>query len=177
MPLQGDEVGAEAAEDWIGRTLLGELDREHPHLGTFAGSYRGAKARGEELRTETNAEERNAMGDSLRYPTLLVAQPAVLGLVVHAHRAAHDDHDPGARPRRQSVAGVQLDDVKVDPATGEHVGVETWPLTGDVLEDEGSLHDRRFPDAGQSVTGRRRPEGRPGAPPFPLCCPLRGWQA
>ena len=76
-----------------------------------------AEARREELHAQTHSPERRAAPHGLRDQPLLVDEPRLLGLVVHAHRPAHRDDRVEAAKLGERLALVHL-----DPQQARHRG-------------------------------------------------------
>src|SRR6185312_5132756 len=116
--------------------LGGERHRQHADLGLGSGVDAGAEARGQELHAEAGAEVRHAGADGLADRRLLGRQPGQLGVVVHAHGAAHRDDRVEPGERRERLALVELDPVQRGPALVQDGLVFAGRLAGDVLEDD-----------------------------------------
>jgi hypothetical protein len=115
-----------------------ERNGKQPDLGFSSWVDPGAEACGEELGSEAGAEEGNAGLNRLGDDRLLVDEPGILGLVVHAHRAAHGDDHVELSPIGKGLALVELDAMDRRSALAQDVLVDAGGLAGDVLEDEGS---------------------------------------
>ena len=63
VPLQREDVALEVAEHGVDPALVGQLDRQDPHLGLGARVDLRAEARGEQLHAEARAEVGDAVGD------------------------------------------------------------------------------------------------------------------
>ncbi len=88
-----------------GLSLDGWLNREPPNLRLAVLEHAVSDRACDDLRAKAHAEHRPAVGDRVGNEGLLVHEPRIVGLVVHAHRSAHHDEQIDSPP--SAAAGLR----------------------------------------------------------------------
>src|SRR5262249_35786898 len=105
MEVENGERVVQAYEESIVATVVGELHRAPADLAVLAGIDAGPEDLRDQLRAETDAEDRTSGGDGLLDQGALGLQERMALGLVRPHRAAeHDDPADGANVLRQGVA-------------------------------------------------------------------------
>jgi len=121
VPVKGHEGEREGAHHGIDG--LHPFDRVPPNLLPRPRVDACAECRGDQLRTQANAQHGNAAVGRLTDQILLGPQERVAVRLVHSHRAAHDDEPP------------ESGEVLRNPVAAKNVQVLVW--------HPGLLQDRR----------------------------------
>src|SRR5262249_56827892 len=97
VEVEDRERVVQACEEGIVATVVGELHRAPAHLAALAGIDPGPEDLRDQLRAETDAEDRTSGGDGLLDQGALGLQERMALGLVRAHWAA-EPHDPTAPP-------------------------------------------------------------------------------
>src|SRR5436309_1645528 len=138
VPLECEELTRKSREERITNGCVCEEDRHEPDLRLAPGVDPAAEACREELDAKAGAEERSPRPDRLGDEALLVDEPGMIFLIVHAHRSAHGDDRIEPVPIGKGLAFIELDTMDRRSALTKNVLVDPRRLAGDVLEDERS---------------------------------------
>ena len=108
VPLERVEALGQTTEEGVACCSLGRLDRVPPDLELLRGPHSCVSRLRKQLRTETDAEHRNAQVDQALEEEVLVAQPRVMAILVRVHRPAEDE-DGEAGGREPGISRVNRD--------------------------------------------------------------------
>ena len=108
VPLKRVEPARERVQHGV---LADAFHGQPAHLGLRRGMYRGAGGLRDQLRTETDAEQRRSAVEVALQELVLAPQPRVLRILVGVHRSTEDEHHivPGRRLGAEwDAPGVEL---------------------------------------------------------------------
>ena len=148
MPLKRGEAGSEGADHRIGLPLRGDLHLVPADLRPARPPRRAAGGLGEQLRAETDREERHPVVEHRGEEVLLEAQPGVAILLVGVHRAAEGE-DRVVLGDLQRWPGAALGEhplVQLDAALAHLLGEHAGPGIG-LVDDRENPHRGILPCA------------------------------